>query len=42
MSLISVYSADDNQGYITAIWGVRPVDISDEAQAKNIRKLILF
>ena len=37
----SAHSADDNQGYgmEMAIWGVRPVDMSDEAEAKTMKKL---
>ncbi|MBO1871973.1 hypothetical protein J4O15_13765 [Lachnoanaerobaculum sp. Marseille-Q4761] len=34
------YAADDNQGYGMgmAIWGVRPVDMSDEAEAKTMEE----
>ena len=34
------YPADDNQGYGMgmAIWGVRPVDMSDEAEAKTMEE----
>nr|WP_314767002.1 hypothetical protein [uncultured Lachnoanaerobaculum sp.] len=42
MSLISSYHTDDNQGCRMAIWSVRPADMLDKIQAKNMKILILY
>lgn len=36
MSLISTYPVKDNKCYEMEIWSVRPADMSDKIQAKNM------